>query len=44
MDKFGKFEVQVNGWEIWEIMDYDWIKINIGFKRIGLIQARYSRI
>ena len=42
MDKIGKFEVQVNDWEIWEIMDYDWIRVNIGCKKIGLVQAGYS--
>ena len=42
MDKFGKFGVQINGWEIWEVMNYDWIRLNIGCKRIGLVQAGYS--
>ena len=35
MDKFGKFEIQMNGQEIWDVLDYDWITVNIGCKRIG---------
>ena len=42
MDKFGKFGIQMDGQEIWEVMDYDWIRVNIGCQRIGLIQAGYS--
>ena len=37
MDNFGKFGIEMNGYEIWEVMDYDWIRVNIGYKIIGLI-------
>ena len=32
----------MDGWEIWEVMDYDWIRVNIGCKRIGLVWAAFS--
>ena len=37
MDKFGKFGIQMTGWEVWEVMGHDWIRVNIGCKRIGLV-------
>ena len=37
MIKFGKFGIWMNGLEIREVMDYDWIRVNIGCKRIGLV-------